>query len=295
MSVTKSPWPSLDLILFGSAIAIGIFGAWIGLGTSSFWIDELTTRWIVFGDGAGDGMTGRLVTDVHPPLYYALLYAYAHLVGASDAALRSFSALTACGAVVAFILGAQGAFSLRARLFAAGVATGSAFWFYQSQNARDYGLSTLLAALILSLALALLRNDRRCGSSALWGGLAVVMLLGSLNHFYMTFLAVAVLGVLFLYLPRYRLATTVGAGLLLGFSVAYTRLIIEPYTQYSLTENWIRGDLAWNKTIVVSAVMMSVNKLAALAVALCGAVLIARLAPTVRASKPSLGGAIGWL
>jgi uncharacterized membrane protein len=161
MAATKSRWPPLHVILLGIAVAVGLIGAWIGLETSSLWLDELITRWIVIGDGGGDSLAARLATDVHPPLYYPLLYGYTRLLGTSDAALRSFSALAACAAVIVFISGTRRSFSLAGRLFGAGVATGSGFWFYQSQNVRDYGLSLLIAALILSLSLAILRNDGR--------------------------------------------------------------------------------------------------------------------------------------
>ena len=293
--MSKPRGPALDVTLLWIAVAIGMVGAWVGLKTSSLWIDELSTRWIVFGDGGGDSLAARLATDVHPPLYYPLLYAYARLVGTSDAALRSFSTLTACAAVVVFILGTRTSFSLPARLFASGVATGSAFWFYQSQNARDYGLSLLLATVMLSLSLSILRNNSCDQRWPRWAALALAMVLGSLNHFYLTFLAVAVLGVLFLYLPRFRLAAIAGAAVLVGLSLAYTKLIIQPHTQYSLDESWIQNDFAWNKTVIISAIKMSANKVAMLAVALCGLALIVRLVPVIRAGRIGPQATIAWL
>lgn len=275
MTALKRPALRLDVALTGAAVAIGVLGAWVGLENSSLWVDELFTRWVVTGDGAGDTLAARLMTDVHPPLYYALAFAYGQITGASDAALRALSAGLACAAIAVFILGTGKTFSLPGRLFAAGVATGSGFWFYQSQNARDYSLSLLLGAVILSLSLSLLRPDD-AKSRARWIGLATTMALGALTHVYVTFMSLAVLGVLFLYLPKYRGALAVGALMLVAFVLAYTTLIIGPHAQYSLTASWIKNSPAWDKAVLGSAVAMSVNRIAVPAVAVCAGVAVYR-------------------
>src|ERR1700738_2277047 len=118
---------------FAAACAVALAGAFVGLDTFGFWLDELfTLRVLQPYDGSG-GLFARIATDVHPPLYPVLLFLYSKVAGDSDAALRSFSAFSACAAVLTFVAATKSAFSLPGRLFGAALATGSLFWFFQSQ------------------------------------------------------------------------------------------------------------------------------------------------------------------
>ncbi len=114
-----------EIACFGVACFIGVAGAFVGLEAHGFWFDELITAWVVEPVGGVGNLATRIATDVHPPLYYAALFAYSQIVGDSDAALRSFSALSMGEALLIFIAATKGTFSLPARLFGGAIASGS--------------------------------------------------------------------------------------------------------------------------------------------------------------------------
>jgi hypothetical protein len=267
-------------VCFGLACAIGLAGAFVGLNVSGFWLDELFTHWVVDPGGDFRQVAARLLTDVHPPLYYGLMALYARVFGASEAALRSFSALCGCGAILVFILGAGKSFSQNARLFAAALATGSSFWFYQTQNARDYALCLLIGSVILVLTLRLLPTGPPSTTpvpATLWA-LFGVMAAGAFTHFYLMYVCLAVLMVLGLYHPRWRLLLGAAFIALLVISEAYVRLVIGHYSQYSLTSTWIQNDPVWRRDNLVEAGRQTLNFLAVGSLAICGfAALYARL------------------
>ena len=79
--------------LFGLACVIGMIGAFVGLNAHGFWFDELfTVRILEPADGSG-GLFSRIAGDVHPPVYLVVLFIYSRIVGDTEVALRSFSAL----------------------------------------------------------------------------------------------------------------------------------------------------------------------------------------------------------
>ena len=96
------------------------------------WFDELITAGIVEPDGRSGSLFIRIASDLNAPLYPITLALYSKVVGTSDSALRSFSALAACAAVLLFLFGTQRSFSLPARLFGTAMATGSFYWFVRS-------------------------------------------------------------------------------------------------------------------------------------------------------------------
>ena len=265
---------------FGIACAIGLVGAFVGFDVSSFWLDELFEAWSVeSGIGVPEFIT-RLVTDLHPPVYHVLIFLYSQVVGTSEAGLRSFSALCATSAIVLFVVSTKAFFSLQARLFGAAMATGSFFWFYHAQNARGYALSFVFGVGILAISLSILAKrsqpDARVFSSL--PGLAALMLAGSFVHFYLMYLCLAVLIILGLFCPRHRILLWAFAGFLLAVSGLYVMFVIQVFSQYSTTVNWIHGDVSWYVTHLRTAVVFSFTKKAALALAIClGAFAIQRL------------------
>jgi hypothetical protein len=264
---------------FGVACAVGLIGAFIGLNASGFWLDEIFTYWVA---SAGDlqQIVARVLTDLHPPLYYGLIALWAQMFGGSEAALRSFSALCGCGAIGVFVLGTRGVFSLNARLFAAAMATGSRFWFYQTQNARDYALCLLIGAGVVVLALRLLtdRSPKLPGKSpALWSLLGL-MVVSAFTHFYLMYECLAVLIVLGLFRPRWRWLLAAAFATLILLAEAYIHLVIAPHTQYSMTHSWMQNNAGWYRFNLIDAFHDSVNSLALLALAVCvAAALLARL------------------
>lgn len=258
---------------FGIACAVGLVGAFVGLKVSSFWIDELFTAWIVEVGISLDEFIARIVTDVHPPVYYMLAFAHAQLFGDDEVALRSFSAICAVAAIFLFIVATRAYFSLAARLFGAALATGSFFWFYQAQNARGYSLAFLIGVAMLAISLSILAKRARRETRMLpeLAGLAVLMLVGSFVHFYLMYECLAILIVLGFFCPRQRLVLAVFAAILLTSTGLYVKLIIEEFSQYSTTTNWIHGSPSWYFDQLRAAMTYSFTKKAMLALAICAA------------------------
>ncbi len=262
---------------FGTACAIGLVFAFVGLETHSFSFDELFTARLL-EPAEGTTLLSRIVTDVHPPLYLLALSFFTQLFGDGDAALRSFSAIFACGAILVFIATTRSAFSLPARLFGAAMATGSLFWFYQAQNARSYALGLLIGAGVMGLGLSLLLGRSR--SRLLVPGLLALMVAGSFVHFYVMYVCLAVLIVLGLFKRRDR-AVLGGAALFLLLATGlYVKLVMEHYSQVSLGNNWYQNNPAWYVSVLKSCVQYSLGDQGLVAFILCGVgILYSRLAP----------------
>ncbi len=282
---------------FGIACAVGLVGAFVGLKVSSFWIDELFTAWIVEVGIGLDEFIARIVTDVHPPVYYVLALAHAQLFGDDEVALRSFSAICAVAAILLFIVATRAYFSLAARLFGAALATGSFFWFYQAQNARGYSLAFLIGVAMLAIGLSILAKRTRRETRMLpeLAGLAALMLVGSFVHFYLMYECLAILLVLGFYCPRQRLVLALFAAILLASTGLYVKLVIEEFSQYSTTRNWIHGDISWYFQQLSTALTYSFTKKAMLALAICVVALAAQWHFFVRSTKAASASKPGVL
>lgn len=203
-------------------------GAFVGLGASGYWIDELWTLFVADHSGGAGEVVRRALTDAHPPLYLLILHYWIQLFGDGEAATRSFSALCAVAAGVVFVAAGGEAFSRPARLFGAAAGASSFFWFKQSQNTRSYALSMLILAALLGCAIAAKRRNQ-AGEPISWGlcaGVAALGLAGAFVHYYL-FLAVGLLYLaMLLGIPDLRLRATVVAGgcAILAAVVPYMRL-----------------------------------------------------------------------
>jgi hypothetical protein len=260
---------------FGVACAIGLVGAFVGLRHSSFWLDELFTAWIVEHSITFDEFVARFVTDVHPPVYYVLAFLHSFVFGDDEIGLRSFSAACGVAAVLLFVVATKPYFSLAGRLFGGAMATGSFFWFYHAQNARGYSLSFLIGAGILVISLSILAKRKQPGArtGGALAGLAALMVLGSFVHFYLMYECLAVLIVLAFFCPRQRILLVVLAGGLLVATGLYVKLVIEVFSQYSTTTNWINGDPLWYIGQLHTALNFSFTKKALLGLAVCAGVI----------------------
>ena len=266
-------------VCFAIACAIGLVGAFVGLEARSLWLDELYTAGIVEPVGRLGDLWTRIAGDLNSPLYFILVHYYCKIFGFSDAALRSFSALSACGAVLIFVLGTRSAFSLPARLFGGAMATGSLYWFVQSQNARNYSLALLVGAGILALTLALLDEGsrREKAPSRLLVPLLVLILIGAFTHFYVVFESVGALMVLFVWRPRQRLLMVAAAAAVMAISFLYLKLFVATHSQIVMGNYWIQNTLAWYSFELKFAAFYAFGPLGRLLIAFGVAAVIVRL------------------
>lgn len=280
----------IALACFGAACALGLAFAFVGLGNRSLWFDELFTLRLLEPE-AGTTLFSRIATDVHPPVYLTALAGFTWLAGDGETGLRLFSAIAACGAIVIFIAGTRSVFSLPARLFAAALATGSLYWFNQSQNARSYALCLLIVAGMMALGVRRLRQGPRTRGRLVLPALLTLMLAGTFTHFYVLYVSLALLGMLFLLERRDRIvlaAAAVGLVLLAGL---YVKLVVEPHTRVSLNDNWYQNNVVWYLDVLQSSLQYTFGLQGRVALVLCVvAILSARLvagAP-LRADKVTL-------
>lgn len=236
----------LLIVAAGAALFAGLAGAFIGLSSTGFWLDELWTAWTI-GDGDGvAAVAARAITDVHPPLYYLAVDGWAAVFGRSEAGLRSFSAVTAVAAVLLFGVGTRAVYSLPARLVAMVVAVSSAFWFDQSQTARQYGLGMLVGSALLVLGLRLVARDRAGAPLAgSFAALVAVAFFGAFVHFYLVVLGTAVCLALLPFCRRLRVSLLLAALALVGVAFAYVALVLTPNSVVAVGSSWIRSDAAW--------------------------------------------------
>jgi hypothetical protein len=219
-------------------------GAFVGLGASGYWIDELWTLFVVDHSGGAAEVVRRALTDTHPPLFYLIAHYWVQAFGDSEIATRSFSAICAVAATALLVTCNRVVFSRSARLFAAAAGASSFFWFKQSQNLRSYTLAVLILAAMLQCALAAKRQSRAGVpvSLRLCAGIAALGLVGAWVHYYL-FLAV---GLLYLALlvgvpdRRLRVTVLVSGGVILATILAYMHVA---RSHLIFTNLWFSNDL----------------------------------------------------
>lgn len=114
------------------------------LDAQSLWNDEGTSARVA--ERSLPLITVAAIGDIHPPLYYYALHFWRGLVGASELALRSFSALLGILLVwLIYVLGRQ-LLDEPSALIAALIAAVNPFQVYYSQEARMYMLLAIWAA-----------------------------------------------------------------------------------------------------------------------------------------------------
>jgi 4-amino-4-deoxy-L-arabinose transferase-like glycosyltransferase len=170
-------WITGGLTLLALAIRLVV------LTNQSFWMDEALTAY-----EAGLPFGAMINTVVHvettPPLYFVLIWLWAHVFGTGEAALRSVSMLAGVALVPIAYLSARDLISPRAGVVAAALVTFNPFLIWYSQEARAYMLlAALSGASFLWFVRARERPSRRnLAWWAIWSSLALM------THFFAGFL-----------------------------------------------------------------------------------------------------------
>jgi hypothetical protein len=120
----------------------------VRIGHQSFWYDESFTA--LLAHYSPSGILGLLPrTELTPPLYYLVAWAWAHVFGYSEAGLRSLSALAGVATIPAIYGAGAKLISRRVGLVAAAIASCNPFLIWYSQEARSYAVLVLFASLSL--------------------------------------------------------------------------------------------------------------------------------------------------
>ena len=229
---------------FGLIIVFGLVFAFVGLASSSYYVDELFTLYLIDHHSGFSEVLTRALTDTSPPAYDLLLYGWSMIAGTSEVALRAPSALFAVGAVMVFVLGLRRRYSLPARLFAAAVAVSGHFWFVQSQMARNYALSLLVSSSLIVLAVILRERIRTGRPVALaWASLSLVALAGTMVHFFLALEAGLVIAFLILTTGGVRLKIAlIASGLAcVAVTLAYSATLLG-HTKQDIHHMWFGTD-----------------------------------------------------
>lgn len=262
-------------IAFGLCALVGLIGAFVGLGTSSFWVDELFTAWVVGTDHNLLAAAERALTDIHPPLYYLSIFSFSQIFGESDIVLRAFSAVTAVASILVLVFACQSSFSLNARCFAAALATSSIFWFYQAQNARSNSLGMFESAIIMALGLTLLQSSKGLAQRPVaTAAFLIVAFIGAFTHFYVGYVALAAILSIAVLRPDYRMVMGASAAALLVAMGAYVKMVAQPHGEWLIGTSWMRADLRWYLGNLHSALSATSDPFALVALMLCTGLMI---------------------
>src|SRR5687768_1137612 len=149
---------SREALLVAGLTAAALVLRFIGLSEGDFWADEIATHRAVADRTPGDVLVVIQAGEGAPHLYYLLAWAWAGVLGAGEAGLRSLSAIAgALVTPVAYLTLRQVGLRTEA-LIAGGLAAVSPLLVWYGQEARMYSLLTLLTAAALFFFVRLLVN-----------------------------------------------------------------------------------------------------------------------------------------
>ena len=135
--VPADVWALVALVALASLIRLLV------IDNQSFWMDEALTAYETHSSFGG--MLGTVAhIETTPPLYFVLIWLWAHVFGSGEVALRSFSTLAGIALVPIAFLSARELVSRPAGVLAAAFVAVNPFLVWYSQEARAY---MLLAAL----------------------------------------------------------------------------------------------------------------------------------------------------
>jgi hypothetical protein len=191
-SVSTETW------LVGGLIVLGAVLRFATLGTQSYWYDEAQAAHELHLS-LGSMLSSMVDVETAPPLYFVLGWAWAHVFGAGEVALRSLSAVAGTALIGISYLCGRELVSRRAGLLTAAFVAVSPFMIWYSQEAREYMLvATFCGAALLCFVRA--SRDPSGRNIAWWAGVSVLALL---THYFAGFL-IAPMALWLLYKARSR-------------------------------------------------------------------------------------------
>ncbi|MFZ1996362.1 MAG: glycosyltransferase family 39 protein, partial [Solirubrobacteraceae bacterium] len=137
-AVPADVWAVWALVVIATVIRI------LTINNQSFWADEALTAYEAHAP-FGAMLTSVRHVETTPPLYFLLVWAWAHGFGIGEVALRIPSMLAGVALVPIAYLSARELASRRAGVIAAALVTVNPFLIWYSQEARAYMLLTALS------------------------------------------------------------------------------------------------------------------------------------------------------
>lgn len=294
------PWQALAAI-----VAVGAILRFLRLEHQSFWYDEaVSARFTTYP--VLDVLLGRERDLGNPPLHYALLNLWSRLLGPSDAALRSLSAVASVAGIPLLYSVARRLTDTRVALVAAALLAISPPHVYFAQETRTYALATTLAMFSLD---SLLRAEEDPRSPWPWVAYAASVFLCAYSHYFQFFFLAGHVAFVALmhrrdrpFLARWALSVAAAAAL---FAVVWLPSF---YAQVTTKGNLARSADAWYLHLIGTPMVYSVGttlawkgaaswpRLAAVGVAMIafGAAFVAGIA-ALRNHRRALAALSTWL
>jgi mannosyltransferase len=209
----------IELVVLAGITALAAALRFATLTTQSYWFDEAQAAHEMQLSFAGLMHTIG-AQETSPPLYFAVAWLWAKVLGTGEAGLRSLSALAGAAVIPVTYLCGRELVSKRAGLLAAALAALSPFMIWYSQEAREYMLLALLCGASLLFFARSLREPsaRNLGWWALFSGLAL------LTHFFAGFLVAP--EVIWLLLSARNRAAVVAVGAVVAVEAALVPLAV---------------------------------------------------------------------
>jgi uncharacterized membrane protein len=165
----------LTLVIVGAACVVRL----LWLGTQSYWVDEQWSVGVASLSLADSLHTVK--TEVHPPLYQVLLWAWVQAGGTDPWWTRALSAAFGLvGVALSYVLFRRVALDLRLRLLFVALAASSGMAIVYSQETRSYALLWACAVALTALTVRITARTAAATATprrdwilwALWGALA---------------------------------------------------------------------------------------------------------------------------
>jgi mannosyltransferase len=245
----ERPGTALLFLLVILILAAGL--RFFRLDAQSFWNDEGNSARIA--ERPLTAIIAGAAGDIHPPGYYILLAGWRALVGRSEFALRSLSALV--GVLTVALMYAVGLrlFERRVGVVAALLVAANPFQVYYGQEARMYALLALLSAASIRLTAAVLAlpdemaTSRRGGrpfrgrrAAAILVGYVLVNVAGLYTHYSFPFVILAETLVFVAWLVR-RKKRLHGLAMWIGLQLA-TLILFAPWLPHAARQVMIWPD-----------------------------------------------------
>lgn len=172
---------TLILLIF----CVGLFLRLYGLGGESFWFDEKMSLYFSQQDLVSILNLPSYEAQI-PPLYYILLHFWIGLVGTSEFAVRSLSAIFGSLSIFAIYKLGKYLFNVKIGIYSSFILAVSIFHIYFSQEARMYSLLTLTTLISIFFFLKSLNENRL----RFWVSYIIVSILMLYTHFYGIFILI---------------------------------------------------------------------------------------------------------
>jgi len=157
----RARWP----LLLGLSFALGVLAYLIStLANSSLWLDELMSLYYTDPVHAENReLWARMSSDLHPPGYYVVLYAWREIWGDSITAVRMLSIVTMMSVLALYVAHVTRRYGSRIAALCIPVVVMSQIFLVYSQEVRGYAL------LILCSLVCTILYERTCNTEiSLW-------------------------------------------------------------------------------------------------------------------------------